>query len=123
MKQKKPLAVLGGVILLLIAVGLGCYNLGKNHEAAYYQKEAERNVLLNRSDLDGLGKIEGTIYITGHQSPDSDTVGSAIAYASLLQALGYDAVPVVLGEINHETAYILKAAGLETPQLLEDAVV
>ena len=121
MKQKKPLAVLGGVILLLIAVGLGCYNLGKNHEAAYYQKEAERNVLLNRSDLDGLGKIEGTIYITGHQSPDSDTVGSAIAYASLLQALGYDAVPVVLGEINHETAYILKAAGLETPQLLEDA--
>ena len=79
MKQKKPLAVLGGVILLLIAVGLGCYNLGKNHEAAYYQKEAERNVLLNRSDLDGLGKIEGTIYITGHQSPDSDTVGSAIA--------------------------------------------
>ena len=121
MKQKKTLAVLGCVIILLIAVGLVCYNLGKNHGAAYYQKEAERNILLNRSDLDGLGAIEGTIYITGHSSPDSDTVCSSIAYASLLQAMGYDAVPVVLGKINHETEYILKTAGLETPQLLEDA--
>ena len=121
MKQKKSLAVLGCVIILLIAVGLVCYNLGKNHEAAYYQKETERNILLNRSDLDGLGAIEGTIYVTGHSSPDSDTVCSSIAYASLLQAMGYEAVPVVLGKINHETEYILKTAGLETPQLLEDA--
>ena len=60
------------------------------------------------------------IYVTGHKSPDSDTVGCAIAYAALLQNLGYDAVPAVLGSVNHETEYILKAAGLEVPALLED---
>lgn len=59
--------------------------------------------------------------MTGHRSPDSDTVGSSIAYASLLRALGYDAIPVLLGKINHESAFILEVAGLETPKLLENA--
>ena len=35
--------------------------------------------------------------------------------------LGYDARPVVLGEMNNETKYILEAAGVEAPELLEDA--
>jgi len=59
--------------------------------------------------------------VTGHKSPDSDTVGSSIAYAALLRGLGYDAVPVLLGPLNHESEYILNAAGLEAPELLEDA--
>ena len=85
------------------------------------QKEKELNILINRSELEGQGEIEGKIYVTGHQNPDSDTVCSSIAYASLLQKLGYDAVPVILGEINKETEYLLNAAGVETPELLEDA--
>ena len=71
--------------------------------------------------MTGLGKIDGTIYVTGHKSPDADTVGCSIAYAALLRKLGYDAVPVVLGDINNETRYVLEAAGIETPRLLEDA--
>lgn len=89
--------------------------------ASKYQSEQELNFMLNRSDLDGLGEIEGTIYVTGHKSPDSDTVGSSIAYAALFKALGYDARPVVLGDINNETKYILETGGLETPMLLDDA--
>lgn len=108
-------------MILLIAAGIGGFFFGKSTERRRYQKEQELNILLNRSDLEGLGNIEGKIYITGHRSPDSDTVGSSIAYASLLQKLGYDAVPVILENINHETEYILKAAGVETPELLEDA--
>ena len=54
-------------------------------------------------------------------SPDADTVCGSIAYASLLQEMGYDAKPVVLGNINKETEYILKLAGVETPALLEEA--
>ena len=108
-------------VVLLAGVGTCCFFLGKNGEAKRYQAEKEFDILLNRSDLEGLGKIEGTIYVTGHKSPDSDTVGSCIAYAALLRALGYDAQPVVLGPINNESAYILKAAGLETPPLLTDA--
>jgi manganese-dependent inorganic pyrophosphatase len=108
-------------IILLAAVGLGGFFLGKSVAAQHYQEEKELDILLNRSDLEGLGEIKGTIYVTGHKNPDSDTVCSSIAYAALLQKLGYDATPVVLGEINHESAYILEAAGLETPEQLEDA--
>ena len=71
--------------------------------------------------MDGLGEITGTIYVAGHKSPDSDTVGSSIAYAHLLHTLGYDAQPVVLGEINNESKYILNAAELQIPEVLENA--
>ena len=86
-----------------------------------FQEEKNFNILLNRSELDGLGEIKGTIYVTGHKSPDSDTVGSSIAYASLLRSLGYDAIPVLLGKINHESAFIIETAELQTPKLLENA--
>jgi len=121
MKQRRQCVAVCCLILLLAAIGIGGFFLGRFMEARHYQKEKELEILLNRSDLEGLGEIEGRIYVTGHKSPDSDTVGSSIAYATLLQKLGYDAVPAVLGPINHETEYILKAAGVETPELLEDA--
>ena len=109
------------LILVVAVIGAAGILIGRNVTASQYQAEQELNYRLNRSDLDGLGEIEGTIYVTGHRSPDSDTVGSSIAYASLLQALGYDARPVVLDDINNETRYILEAGGLETPMLLDDA--
>ena len=120
MKQKARWISFGCILALMVVVGIGGFLLGKKAEAGNYQKEKELNILLNRSDLEGLGEIEGTIYVTGHRSPDSDTVGSSIAYAALLQKLGYDAVPIVLGKINPETAFILDAAGLETPELMEE---
>ena len=109
------------MIILLAAAGTGGFFIGKAMEAERSRAGKELDILLNRSDLEGLGEIEGTIYVTGHKNPDSDTVGSSIAYAALLRALGYDAVPVVLGPVNHESEYILEAAGLEAPELLEDA--
>ena len=59
--------------------------------------------------------------MTGHKTPDSDTVSSAILYAKLLNALGYDARPCVLGPVNEQTKYILNLAGVEEPELLTDA--
>ena len=121
MKQKSRVPAIICILILIAAAGVGGFFLGKNKEAERFQEETNLNIQLNRSDLKDLEEIEGTIYVTGHKSPDSDTVGSSIAYAALLRALGYDAVPVVLGNVNHESAYILDAAGLETPELLEDA--
>ena len=121
MKQKSRVPAIICILILIAAAGVGGFFLGKNKEAERFQEETNLNIQLNRSDLKELEEIEGTIYVTGHKSPDSDTVGSSIAYAALLRALGYDAVPVVLGNVNHESAYILDAAGLETPELLEDA--
>ena len=121
MPEKKRWITLGCIVFLLAAVGSAGFFVGKAKEAAHYQEEKNRSILLSRSELEGLGKIEGTIYVTGHKSPDSDTVGSSVAYAALLRALGYDAVPVLLGPVNNESAYILEVAGVETPVLLKDA--
>ena len=108
-------------IIILVAVGAVGFLIGQNISDSKHQAEKELNYRLNLSELDGLGEIDGTIYVTGHRSPDSDTVGSSIAYAALLQKLGYDAVPVVLGDINNETRYVLETGGIDTPKLLEDA--
>ena len=109
------------VVLAAIGIGTGCFFAGEAVASSRCKAEQERNVMINRSDLDGLGKITGTIYVAGHKSPDSDTVGSSIAYAYLLSELGYDAEPVVLGQINNESKYILNAADLEVPMVLKDA--
>ncbi len=107
-----------GVVAL---VGTGTFFLGRQTVDQAVQAEKTLNIQLNRSELDGLGTIEGPIYVTGHKSPDSDSVGCAIGYAALLRQLGFDAKPVVLSRINNETQYVLKTAGLEFPELMEDA--
>ena len=61
------------------------------------------------------------IHITGHKHPDTDSICSAIGYANLKQKLGYEAIACRLGEINHETDYILKRFGFNEPMILVDA--
>lgn len=38
---------------------------------------------------------EGVTYVVGHRNPDTDTVGTAIAYAKLRTALGFNTVAVI----------------------------
>ena len=108
-------------IIVAAALAAGGFFVGAAVEHKKAQREHDLNVTLARSDLEGLGEIEGKIYVTGHKSPDTDTVCCAIAYARLLQKLGYDAEAAVLGQINHETEYVLKQAGVAVPRLLESA--
>lgn len=108
------------VVLVAVAAIAAGYYLGWCGAKAQQQADEELDVMLNRSELEKIELVDGPIYVTGHQSPDSDTVCSAIAYAELLKKLGYDAQPVILGEINRETAYLLDWAGVESPERLED---
>ncbi len=62
-----------------------------------------------------------TTYVIGHKSPDSDTVGSAMAYAYLLNQIGIPAQAAVSGPVNHETACALDAFGLESPPVVDQA--
>ena len=121
MNKKQIACAVLALIVAAGAAGTGGFLIGRNSAEAAYRSEHELNIRLNRSDLDGLGEIKGTIYITGHKSPDSDTVGSPIAYADLLRQLGYDAKAVVLDNINKETEYILNKAGMDVPEILDDA--
>lgn len=58
------------------------------------------------------------IYVFGHRRPDSDSICSAIAYAELKKALGFDAVAMKLDELNNETKFILKYFNIAEPETL-----
>ncbi|WP_338452211.1 manganese-dependent inorganic pyrophosphatase [Niallia oryzisoli] len=59
------------------------------------------------------------ILVLGHKNPDTDSICSAIAYANLKSAIGLNAEPVRLGEINGETKYALDYFQVNVPRLVE----
>ena len=61
------------------------------------------------------------ILVFGHQNPDSDALGSSIAYAYLKRELGVDAEDVALGTPNEETIFALNYFGVEAPRVVESA--
>lgn len=95
--------------------------LQKQEELQILMNEKEQLHLLNRSSIENMVTQDGIIYVIGHKSPDSDTVCSAIAYARLLNLLGHEAKPVITAQLNNETAFVLKEAGVDIPEILYDA--
>lgn len=59
-------------------------------------------------------------FIFGHKKPDTDSVCSAISLSYLKNKLGFNTVPMVLGEINNETKFVLKYFKVECPNYLND---
>ncbi len=112
------------IILILTAClcAAAGFFTGKNAGQSEAQKKQETLYELNRASIQKLGVEEGkTIYVIGHKSPDTDTVCSAIGYARLLTMLGFPAEARITMNVNNETAYVLKQAGVEVPPVLEDA--
>ena len=60
------------------------------------------------------------IYVIGHRNPDTDSICSAISYANLKRAMGFDAVAARCGKVNNETKYALEYFKVDQPVLLED---
>ncbi len=61
------------------------------------------------------------IIVIGHRNPDTDSICSSIAYASLKRHLnGGDYVPMRAGQINAETQYVLDRFGVEVPEFIAD---
>ncbi len=124
MKDNKARLIPLFVITFCIASLLGFFSgraIGTKPEAdnsepayGYELQELNRDLMKHMS-------AEGTIHVIGHKSPDSDTVCTAIAYARLLNMLGYEAVPNITEKVNNETAYILEQAGVEMPEILDSA--
>lgn len=60
-------------------------------------------------------------YIIGHRQPDTDSIASAIAYASLLGQINSGTfIPARCGDVNAETQYALSIAGIQPPALIEN---
>jgi len=58
------------------------------------------------------------IYITGHKNPDTDSICSVIAYSELKNKMGFNSIPMRLGELNRETEFVLTHFKVEIPELL-----
>ncbi len=58
------------------------------------------------------------VLIFGHQNPDTDAIGAAIAFAELQKAMDVDAEAVALGEPSEETRYALDHFGLAAPRVI-----
>ncbi|MGI8911259.1 MAG: putative manganese-dependent inorganic diphosphatase [Rubrobacteraceae bacterium] len=60
------------------------------------------------------------VYVTGHRSPDTDTIASAIGYAEFKNLVDPDNhyASARLGEVNPQTAWALERSGAECPKLL-----
>jgi manganese-dependent inorganic pyrophosphatase len=60
------------------------------------------------------------IYVTGHRSPDTDSIGSAIGYAELKGRLdpANEYRPVRLGDLNAQTSWVLERSGAQAPEFL-----
>ncbi|MBQ8995539.1 MAG: putative manganese-dependent inorganic diphosphatase [Oscillospiraceae bacterium] len=57
-----------------------------------------------------------TTFVCGHKNPDTDSIVSAMAYASLRNALGDNGyVAARLGHLNDESAFLLKKFDFEPP--------
>ncbi len=63
------------------------------------------------------------IFVFGHKKPDTDAVTSAIALANLKNSMGIKAKPMILGEINKETEFVLNYFNVKTPDMLEDVKI
>jgi len=60
-----------------------------------------------------------TVYVIGHRNPDTDSVVSAIAYASLRNSLGGEHyIPARYGHLNTETSFLLERFGFQSPVYL-----
>lgn len=62
------------------------------------------------------------VFILGHKNPDTDSICSALAYASLRNRLSDSEryVPGRIGDISPETAYVLSHFGLQGPEMIEN---
>ena len=118
-KTVQRIVIFALVAMLLAACG-GFY-AGRNTERQKAEESWQHFYELNRAGIENMDGKDGTVYVIGHMSPDTDTVASAIAYARLLCMLGYDAKPMVTAPVNHETQFVLEQAGVEMPAVLEDA--
>jgi len=64
--------------------------------------------------------MDNKVLIFGHQSPDTDSITSAIVMENLERKLGNEnAKAVSLGHINKETKFVLDYLGIEEPEVIE----
>ena len=69
--------------------------------------------------MDIYKNYQNKVHIIGHKNPDTDSICSAIAYASLKKKITSDDYSARrAGVLNEETQYVLERFGVEPPKPL-----
>jgi nanoRNase/pAp phosphatase (c-di-AMP/oligoRNAs hydrolase) len=66
--------------------------------------------------------VQNEVFVFGHQSPDTDTIASALVYASLLRQMQVNAKAYRLGDLNNESKFVLEKASIKEPDMLPSDV-
>lgn len=61
-------------VLIIVAVGIAGFLIGRDNFASKYQTEQALNYKLNRSELDGLGEIDEVLQTAFGEDSDYDGV-------------------------------------------------
>ena len=80
MKTTFTKAISAALVCLLLAGLVSCSEAKNNNSVS----PSDASTSYYRSLLLNYDYGEDTTYVIGHKSPDADTVGSAVAYANLL---------------------------------------
>lgn len=103
------------IILNALTVGLISVSL------ASCEKE---DTLLNLHYSNALNQLawdNDVTYVIGHDTPDTDAFCSAIAYANLMNKLGYKCEARIASDINNETKFVTEKWNIPVPEKLNDA--
>jgi inorganic pyrophosphatase/exopolyphosphatase len=66
-------------------------------------------------------KSEETM-VFGHSNPDTDAITAALVYTEFLCRNNVKAKAYRLGDLNNETKFVLKSAGVKEPEMIPDNV-
>ncbi|CAF1413021.1 unnamed protein product [Rotaria sordida] len=61
---------------------------------------------------------QNQVFVFGHRNPDTDAIVSALVYAAFLRRMKINAKAYRLGNLNKETQFVLKTAGIQPPNML-----
>lgn len=78
------------------------------------------NITLNKNINFGQNK---KIFVIGHQNPDADSICSSIGYSYLKikTGSGSEVYPLLSGELNAETEFILNYFNIKSPRRIESS--
>lgn len=77
--------------------------------------------ILGKSKL-SWRKTNNEVFVVGHQNPDTDSIVSALVYASFLRHMQVNAKAYRLGDLNNESKFVLEKAGIKEPDMLPSHV-
>ncbi|CAF2050274.1 unnamed protein product [Rotaria magnacalcarata] len=78
--------------------------------------------LINKRKSSMIKQMNDTneVVVFGHRNPDTDSVVSALVFADFLRRIKINAKAYRLNDLDNETKFVLKTAGIEQPDVLPD---